>query len=88
MLQLDRISAALADGGAMEYTTVVAALDSAPLGERYAVTCAACCLGERIRDAGGHALVVLDDISCMVRNLFARIDCGCKTQACRKFGVV
>ena len=57
---------ALRHGGAMGHTTVVAAPAGAPLGERFAALSAAAALGERIRDAGGHALVVLDDISCMV----------------------
>ncbi len=38
-----------------------------PLGQRYAALCTACSIAERVRDNGGHALVVLDDISCMVR---------------------
>jgi len=38
-----------------------------PLGQRYAALCTACSIAERVRDSGGHALVVLDDISCMVR---------------------
>ena len=56
----------LRQGGAMGHTTVVAAPAGAPLGERFAALSAAAALGERVRDAGGHALVVLDDISCMV----------------------
>ena len=52
---------------AMGYTTVVAAPAGASLGERYAAIASACALGERTRDQGGHALVVLDDLSCMVR---------------------
>ena len=53
----------------MAHTTVVAATAVAPLGERVAALSAAVTLGERVRDAGGHALVVLDDISCMVLSL-------------------
>ena len=56
----------LRQGGAMGHTTVVAAPAGATLGERFAALSTAAALGERIRDAGGHALVVLDDISCMV----------------------
>jgi len=53
----------------MSHTAVVAAGAGAPLGERFSALSAALALGERTRDAGGHALVVLDDISCMVRLL-------------------
>lgn len=52
--------------GAMSYTSVVSAPSTASLGMRYAALCAACTQGEEVRDGGGHALVVLDDISCMV----------------------
>ena len=55
--------------GAMAYTTVVGAHRGRPLGERYAAVCAAMAMGEHIRDGGAHALVVLDDISCMVTQL-------------------
>lgn len=52
-------------GGALEYTTVVAASQGASLGEQYGTLCAALSIAERTRDAGGHSLVVLDDVSCM-----------------------
>ena len=51
--------------GALKYTSVVAAPADAPISKRYAALCSACSQGEHIRDGGGHALVVLDDISCM-----------------------
>lgn len=51
---------------AMAYTTVVAATKDASLGERYAAVSSACSLGERVRDQGGHALVIIDDLACMV----------------------
>ena len=54
---------------AMGYTTVVAAPEGASLGERYATIATAAALGERVRDQGGHALVVIDDLACMVRAL-------------------
>lgn len=38
-----------------------------PLGEQYAAMLTACSIGERIRDEGGHSLVVLNDASVMVR---------------------
>ena len=52
---------------AMGYTTVVAAPEGASLGERYAAVASAVAIGERVRDQGGHALVVIDDLACMVR---------------------
>ncbi|KAK9829697.1 hypothetical protein WJX72_007407 [[Myrmecia] bisecta] len=54
-------------GGATQYTTLVTAPAGASLGERYAAICSACSMGERLRDAGQHVLVVLDDISCIVQ---------------------
>ena len=65
--ELRRLTQELGARGAMAYTTVVGAHRRRPLGERYAAVCAAMAMGERIRDGGAHALVVLDDISCMVR---------------------
>jgi F0F1-type ATP synthase alpha subunit len=35
----------------------------APLGTKLATMMAAAAAGERVRDEGGHALVILDDIS-------------------------
>jgi F0F1-type ATP synthase alpha subunit len=43
--------------------TVFASSPAAPLGERLATLCAACAAAERVRDKGGHALVVLDDVT-------------------------
>ena len=53
----------LEDGGAMAYTTVVAAgaSESAPL--QYIAPYTGCALGEHFRDAGKHALVIYDDLS-------------------------
>jgi F-type H+/Na+-transporting ATPase subunit alpha len=53
----------LQDGGAMEYTTVVAAgaSESAPL--QYIAPFTGCAIGEDVRDRGGHALVIYDDLS-------------------------
>eukprot|EP00803_Ostreobium_quekettii_P001873 evm.model.scf_188.3 EVM.evm.TU.scf_188.3 scf_188:26736-34330(+) len=56
----------LKDHGAMEYTTVVAATDGACLAEQYATACAACSIAEQVRDAGGHALVILDTLEPMI----------------------
>jgi F-type H+-transporting ATPase subunit alpha len=53
----------LRDSGAMEYTIVVAATasDSAPL--QYIAPYSGCTMGEQLRDNGGHALVIYDDLS-------------------------
>jgi F-type H+-transporting ATPase subunit alpha len=53
----------LQDAGAMEYTTVVAASasESAPL--QYIAPYTGCAIGEEMRDAGKHALVIYDDLS-------------------------
>lgn len=60
--QLDELVKQLQQAGALAHTAVVAAAPDASLGERYAALCTACSLGERVRDDGGHALVVLDDL--------------------------
>lgn len=57
----------LREAGVMPQSTVVAADAGAPLGEQYAALCAAISIGEGIRDAGGHALVALDSMECVVR---------------------
>ncbi len=53
----------LEDAGAMEFTTVVAASasESAPL--QYIAPFTGCAIGEELRDAGKHALVIYDDLS-------------------------
>ena len=53
----------LEDRGAMEYTTVVAAgaSESAPL--QYIAPFTGCAIGEDVRDRGGHALVIYDDLT-------------------------
>ncbi|MFQ5916385.1 MAG: F0F1 ATP synthase subunit alpha [Candidatus Binatia bacterium] len=49
--------------GAMDYTVVVSATasESAPL--QYIAPYSGCSIGEHIRDGGGHALVIYDDLS-------------------------
>ena len=64
--QLARTVEQLRENGCLEYTTVVAATDDRPLGEQYAAMLTACSIGEQHRDEGGHALVVLNDVSVMV----------------------
>ncbi|MGH7827603.1 MAG: F0F1 ATP synthase subunit alpha [Candidatus Binatia bacterium] len=53
----------LREFGAMDYTIVVAATasESAPL--QYIAPYSGCTMGEHIRDNGGHALLVYDDLS-------------------------
>jgi F-type H+-transporting ATPase subunit alpha len=53
----------LRDSGAMDYTIVVAATasESAPL--QYIAPYSGCTMGEHIRDNGGHALLIYDDLS-------------------------
>ena len=49
--------------GAMEYTTVVCATATDPAPLQYIAPYAGCAIGEWVRDQGGHALVVYDDLS-------------------------
>jgi F-type H+/Na+-transporting ATPase subunit alpha len=53
----------LRESGAMEFTIVVAATasESAPL--QYIAPYSGCTMGEHIRDNGGHALLIYDDLS-------------------------
>jgi F-type H+/Na+-transporting ATPase subunit alpha len=53
----------LRETGAMDYTIVVAATasESAPL--QYIAPYSGCTMGEHIRDNGGHALLIYDDLS-------------------------
>lgn len=56
----------LVSQGAMTNTTIVTASKDAPLAERYSALCAALSIAEHERDNGGDAIVVLDDVRCMV----------------------
>ncbi len=60
---LRRLVATLEDAGAMDYTCVVAANASDPAALQYIAPYAGCAIGEWVRDRGGHALVVYDDLS-------------------------
>ena len=53
----------LRESGAMDYTVVVAATasESAPL--QYIAPYSGCTMGEQVRDNGGHALLIYDDLS-------------------------
>jgi F-type H+-transporting ATPase subunit alpha len=57
------IAATLERGGAMEYTTIVAASSSDPAPLQYIAPYAGCSMGEDFRDRGLHALCVYDDLS-------------------------
>ncbi|GFR41699.1 hypothetical protein Agub_g2446, partial [Astrephomene gubernaculifera] len=60
--EVQSIISQLRSSGALPSTAVVAAPEGSPLGHQLAATCCACAIGERIRDEGGHALVVVDDL--------------------------
>jgi F-type H+-transporting ATPase subunit alpha len=49
--------------GAMEYTVVIAACASEMAPMQYIAPYAGCAMGEYLRDNGGHALVIYDDLS-------------------------
>lgn len=63
MSSIRRIAAALEEHGAMEYTCIVAASAADPPALQYVAPYAGCAIGEEVRDAAGHALVVYDDLS-------------------------
>jgi len=54
---------ALTRHGAMEYTVVVSATASDPASMQYIAPYAGCAIGEEVRDRGGHALVIYDDLT-------------------------
>ncbi len=58
-----RLVAMLEQADAMDYTCVVAATASDPAALQYIAPYAGCAIGEWVRDQGGHALVVYDDLS-------------------------
>ena len=60
---LAQVLALLGERGAMDYTTVVAALASEVPAFRYVVPYAACTIAEEFMRQGRHALVVYDDLS-------------------------
>jgi len=63
MATVRRLVATLEQEGAMEYTCVVTATASDPAPMQYIAPYAGCAIGEWVRDGGGHALVVYDDLS-------------------------
>jgi F-type H+-transporting ATPase subunit alpha len=58
-----RVADVLRRHGAMDYTVIVAAAASDPAALQYIAPYAGCAIGEEIRDAGGHALIIYDDLS-------------------------
>jgi F-type H+/Na+-transporting ATPase subunit alpha len=60
---LEKVVTLLSEKGALEYTTVVAATDSATPGEQYIVPFSAATLGEDFMRHGRDVLVVFDDLT-------------------------
>ncbi|GIL83718.1 hypothetical protein Vretifemale_12457 [Volvox reticuliferus] len=60
--EVQAVVSELRSSGSLFNTAVVAVDEGAPLGHQYAAMCCACSIGERVRDEGGHSLVVVDDI--------------------------
>lgn len=58
-----RLRAVLEEQGALEYTCIVVATASDPPALQYIAPYAGAAIGEVIRDQGGHALVIYDDLS-------------------------
>jgi F-type H+-transporting ATPase subunit alpha len=58
-----QIIKSLEDHGAMAYTIVVAASASDPSPLQYLAPYSGCAIGEYVRDNGGHALIIYDDLS-------------------------
>ncbi|MFP3903473.1 MAG: F0F1 ATP synthase subunit alpha, partial [Armatimonadota bacterium] len=63
MSSIRRIAAELQDLGCMEYTCIVVAAASHPPALQYIAPYAGCSIGEHVRDSGGHALVIYDDLT-------------------------
>jgi len=58
-----QVVAKLQEGGAMDYTTVIATTANDPAPLLFIAPYSGCTLGEYFRDSGRHALVVYDDLS-------------------------
>ena len=58
-----RVHKVLEDAGAMSYSVIVSASASDPAPLQYIAPYAGTALGDEIRDKGGHALVIYDDLS-------------------------
>ena len=64
--QLGEITTVLRKGKVSETTAIVEAREDATVGEKLASIFTACSVGERVRDEGGHSLVVLDSVMPLV----------------------
>lgn len=64
--QATEISQLLQKGKVLETTAIVSADEGATIGERLACIFTACSIGERVRDEGGHCLVILDTVMPLV----------------------
>jgi len=60
---VSQISSILQKHDALKYTTIVLATAADPAPLQYIAPFAACAIGEFFRDAGGHALIIYDDLS-------------------------
>ncbi len=58
-----RVHKVLEDAGAMEYSCIVCASASDPAPLQYIAPYSGTAIGEEIRDAGGHACIIYDDLS-------------------------
>ena len=58
-----RVAAILEEYGAMDYTCIISASASDPAAVQYIAPYAGCTIGEQVRDKGGHALVIYDDLT-------------------------
>ena len=58
-----RTRAVLEEHGALDFTCIVAATAAEPPALQYIAPYAGCAIGEAVRDIGGHALVIYDDLS-------------------------
>jgi F-type H+/Na+-transporting ATPase subunit alpha len=58
-----RVHKVLEDAGAMEYSCIVCASASDPAPLQYIAPYSGTAIGEDIRDAGGHACIIYDDLS-------------------------
>jgi len=63
MSSVARVHKILEDAGAMAYTVIVCASASDPAPLQYIAPYAGTAIGEEIRDNGGHACIVYDDLS-------------------------
>lgn len=58
-----KVAKILEEHDAMKYTVIISATANAPAPLQYIAPYSGCAIGEYIRDSGGHALVIYDDLS-------------------------